>query len=219
MNGITDKTWIVYRHTSPDGKMYVGVTCKPPNRRWQNGTGYQNNKRFSADINLYGWDNFQHEVLLSGLSEANANLAEKIFIDYRKLTNPNNGYNLRAGGFRGYECSSETKQKISKANKGRLSGEKNPNYGKKHTKEAKLKMSMANKGKKIPQDVREKMSITLGKQVVALDINSNEVVSIFNSTRDAERQTGIPHTNIGECCRGIRKTAGGYKWEYTDKEK
>lgn len=219
MNGTTDKTWTVYRHTSPDGKMYVGVTCKPINRRWQNGTGYQNNKKFSADIDLYGWDNFQHEVLLTGLSHENACLAERMFIHYWGLTDPEKGYNLQTGGVRNYECSEETRRKISKAHKGKYVGEKNPNYGKKHTKEAKLKMSMANKGKEIPQDVREKMSITLGKQVVALNIDSNEVVSIYNSTRDAERQTGIPHTNIGECCRGIRKTAGGYKWKYTDKEK
>ena len=32
--------------------------------------------------------------------------------------------------------------------------------------------------------------------------------TIYSSTRDAERLTGIPHSNIGACCNGTRKSAG-----------
>ena len=35
--------YIVYRHTSPNGKMYVGITHLMPKRRWHNGRGYVHN--------------------------------------------------------------------------------------------------------------------------------------------------------------------------------
>ncbi len=41
-----------------------------------------------------------------------------------------------------------------------------------------------------------------------------ETGKIFNSTREAERQTRIDHSNISRVCRGVYKTAGGYHWEF-----
>jgi hypothetical protein len=38
---------------------------------------------------------------------------------------------------------------------------------------------------------------------------------IYPSTIEAERKTGIPHSNIIKCCSGERKSAGGYQWKYT----
>ena len=40
----------------------------------------------------------------------------------------------------------------------------------------------------------------------------------FISTRDAWRKTGINYTHISECANGKRKTAGGFKWGYAEKE-
>lgn len=34
---MTSKAWIVYRHTSPSGKVYIGITSDLPKRRWGNG--------------------------------------------------------------------------------------------------------------------------------------------------------------------------------------
>ena len=41
---------------------------------------------------------------------------------------------------------------------------------------------------------------------------------IYPSAREAERQTGINNGSIGKCCLGKRMTAGGYHWEFVDKE-
>lgn len=38
----------------------------------------------------------------------------------------------------------------------------------------------------------------------------------YSSIREAERVTGINHSNIGQVCRGKRKTAGGYLWLYEE---
>lgn len=32
--------YIVYKHTTPCGKVYIGITSKTPSQRWQNGKGY-----------------------------------------------------------------------------------------------------------------------------------------------------------------------------------
>lgn len=54
----------------------------------------------------------------------------------------------------------------------------------------------------------------LCKKVVQLD-EYNNVINVFDSTRDAERQTGIPHSSISCCCNSKKQnTAGGYCWKY-----
>lgn len=45
-------------------------------------------------------------------------------------------------------------------------------------------------------------------------------VAVYPSIQEASRQTGIPESSISCCCRGLYgfKTAGGYIWEYADKQ-
>ena len=49
------------------------------------------------------------------------------------------------------------------------------------------------------------------KEVVQLDLNDN-VLNVFKSMTQAERETGVSRRNISKCCNGKRKSAGGYKW-------
>lgn len=41
-----------------------------------------------------------------------------------------------------------------------------------------------------------------------------ETGEIFESTREAQRKTGIDHRNISKVCLGKQKTTGGYHWKY-----
>ena len=41
---------------------------------------------------------------------------------------------------------------------------------------------------------------------------------IYEALREAERQLGIPATNISRACKGKIKTAGGYHWEYVEEK-
>ena len=43
-----------------------------------------------------------------------------------------------------------------------------------------------------------------------------ETQKIYNSLREAERETGCPHTHISDCVRGKAETCGGYHWEYAN---
>lgn len=53
------------------------------------------------------------------------------------------------------------------------------------------------------------------KAVFQLDENG-EIINKWKSAREAERQTGALYQNIYKCCRGKRKTAGGYSWKYAE---
>lgn len=33
--------YFVYKHTFPNGKIYIGITDQKPERRWRNGIGYR----------------------------------------------------------------------------------------------------------------------------------------------------------------------------------
>lgn len=144
----------VYKHTTPNGKVYIGITSRKPEYRWNDGKGYKNNKHFDNAIKKYGWDNIKHEILYDGLEETQAKLMEISLIHYYKSNDPEYGYNITAGGdgVLGYKLSEEAKKKISISNSTRKisdeSKEKNrkAHLGKKHTQDSINKMKEKHKG-------------------------------------------------------------------------
>ncbi len=155
----------LYKHTSPSGKVYIGITCKNPKDRFRSGKGYVHNSYFYRAIKKYGWDNIEHKILLDGLTFQQAKKLEQWYIKYYNSNDLHYGYNLTLGGegclgykhseehkkyisekLKGRVLSEETKRKLSEANKGKFKGEKNPFYGKKHSIETKLRISEVNKG-------------------------------------------------------------------------
>lgn len=80
-----NKRWILYRHISPSGKVYIGITSKSnPNWRWQSGKGYTACTYFYNAILKYGWNNIKHEVLFEGLNEDTAKRLEIELIRHYK---------------------------------------------------------------------------------------------------------------------------------------
>lgn len=88
----------VYKHTSPSGKSYIGITKNNPEKRWKGGWGYYEQTKFFNAIKKYGWENFNHEVLETGLSLKKAWEREKYYI--AKFDSFGNGYNADEGGRR-----------------------------------------------------------------------------------------------------------------------
>lgn len=108
-----DNTYCVYKHTAPNGKVYIGVTRKKPNRRWNNGKGYIRNKHFYSAIQKYGWGNIKHEIVLEGLTKEQASQGERALIRLHKANDPAHGYNHTSGGYDGYELNDAQKRAIS----------------------------------------------------------------------------------------------------------
>lgn len=85
-------SYIVYKHTSPSNKVYIGITKFDPKYRWlNNGRGYRNQTIFFNAIIKYGWINFKHEILYTELSE------EKALDKEEELTRKYKSYDRRFG--------------------------------------------------------------------------------------------------------------------------
>lgn len=235
--------YTVYMHTSPSGKVYIGITSRGVERRWgYNGNGYYGQPFFSA-ILKYGWDNIKHEILYTNLTKAEAEEKE---IELIKLYNSNKseyGYNADNGGFSVGRCGEQTKKKISEAAKGRTpwnkgiprteeekrkmslshigktKGEKNGNYGKPMSEEAKRKSSEAHKGK-TPWNKDGGISDEQKNKI--REKNSKRIICIetgevFASISDASVHIGVTVTAVSNCLKGRTNRAGGYHWRYAEK--
>lgn len=89
--------WCVYKHTSPKGKSYIGITSLKPQYRWgKDGNRYKGQKKFYRAIKYYGWENFTHEVLKENLSQQSAWNWERYYVAF--YDSYYNGYNATEGG-------------------------------------------------------------------------------------------------------------------------
>lgn len=102
MKGNEMKEYCIYIHTFPNGKRYIGQTCQDPEKRWRGGLGYKECPAMYSAINKYGWDNIEHEVIMTGLTREQANKTECELIN--KYDSINSGYNLAIGGGNARGC-------------------------------------------------------------------------------------------------------------------
>jgi len=119
MKGKMANNYCVYKHTFPNGKVYIGQTKQVPERRWANGKGYQTELMQRA-IAKYGWENIRHEIMADGLSHDEANELEVSLIAKYKSTDEKYGYNLNIGGHYsslGRHQSKEHRSKIAQSHK------------------------------------------------------------------------------------------------------
>ena len=207
----TNKKYVVYSHTSPSGKYYIGITCQNTEERWgPHGHKYvtilKNGKlkhpHFGNAILKYGWDNFKHEILFSNLTEKEAKEKEKELIKEAKERGLS--YNLTDGGdgISGYKFSEEVLKKMSMLK-----------TGVKQTPETIAKRVAKNTGKKRTDEQKSKRS----KPVEQYDMDGNLIATYFG-VREAGRKTDINFSHIGDCCNNKhnRLTAGGFVWKWKD---
>lgn len=204
---------IIYKYTSPSGKIYIGQTVDERKRRRR----FLNlNEDYAGDkINnarkKYGPENFEYEViervecetrqdLIDGLNDLEVYYVEK-YDTFR------NGYNMSIGGegSSGYKMTEEQRERhIHRM----LTN--NPFKGRKHTEETKKMIGKAN-----------------GKPVLQIDKDTGEIIAEFESAKAAGEFFGKPRANseIVKVCRGYVSPSGrhyitalGYKWKYKIEE-
>lgn len=203
----------VYKHTTPDGKIYIGATGRDPAKRWQG--RYRSNAAFYEAITRFGWQNIAHEVLFTFETKEEAYQKERELIAFYQSNTPEKGYNLAAGGHgaTGIRRTAESKEKTRRAmigvkhtlarienqRKAALTVWKRPGYRQKMSELHKGKL----KGKESPSAV----------PVIQLSL-SGEFIREYECMRAAEEATGINRRMIGDVCRGRQKQTHGYKWQY-----
>ena len=132
---------IIYKTTNIiNGKIYIGKDEKNNPKYLGSGT------ILKLAIKKYGKENFKKEILEYCNNREFLCILEIYWIEKLQSKNPKIGYNIKNGGNGGYTYidNEEIKYKISK-NHADISGEKNPMFGKKHTDESRLKMSINTK--------------------------------------------------------------------------
>ena len=105
--------YVIYMHKNKiNGKVYVGQTKQKPEYRWNHGKGYDSCPAFYQAILKYGWDNFEHIILETGLNEDEANIKEQFYIEFYNSNDKLNGYNIQSGG-NVHSVTEESRQKSS----------------------------------------------------------------------------------------------------------
>lgn len=220
----------VYKHTAPNGKIYIGITSQDVEKRWLNGRGYQHNNFFDNAIKKYGWDNFIHEILFENLTKEQANSKEIELIAQYHSNDRKYGYNMSIGGEYsrlGRKHTEETKAKISQKRKGikmseehkqkqskRLKG-KAPIWCKAYnqTPEAKAKRKATIEQTGCMLGIHKGSKSAKAKAVKMFDLNGN-YIQTFGAMSEAQEKTNIDYGSIVKVCRGQRKSAGGFYWQY-----
>jgi len=57
-------------------------------------------------------------------------------------------------------------------------------------------------------------SIANSKSIKQISLETGECVQTYKSAREAHKVTGIAYQNISKVLRGLRKSAGGFYWEF-----
>lgn len=181
--------WKVYRHTTPDGLVYIGMTSQDNmNARFQNGYGYRNCTRFYSAISKWGWENIKHEILATGLTKSDARKLESEYISKFSADDIRHGYNQSPGG---YQMSKEIAHKISMAKRGKPNGKEG-----------------------LVGELCDHVGV-----VRQIDETTGETVKEYFGYYDMARKTGYAKTPVREAAIGLRKRAYGYKWSYEKRGK
>ena len=206
-----DKIYSVYIHTNKtNGKKYIGITFNIK-RRWRK-CEYKGCLKMHRAIEKYGWNNFEHEVVLCNLTKDEAEMFEIAMIKYYKTTDGKYGYNIQHGGSCSGKMSQESKDKISKANSGRV-----------HTQETREKLSKAFRGRVKTEEHKLKIKLSnIGKNSGKIAYNRKKVIcietkNVYDCIDDASKDTVATVGGIKNVVSGKNATAGNLHWMYYDK--
>lgn len=225
--------YCVYKHTTPSGKVYIGITSMDPLKRWKNGKGYELCTAFNRAIQKYGWPNIKHEILLTGLNKEEACFEEQRLICLYDSTNPEKGYNLTSGGEH-YEPNEEWRKRLSDSNK---------RYYQEHP-EARRRITERQKGTSQSEESKRKRSETMKQYFIdhpeqreqrgrsfrgkkrgaefskalgerkSKSIICIETGKIYKSLKEASESIGVRPTGISNMLHGRAKSCKGYTFAF-----
>lgn len=220
---------IIYKYTSPSGKVYIGQTMNEDRRKHC----FMNAKIYAGyAINMarlkYGPENFKYEVLMEyntnniDLLRKILNIFEVSYIIKFKSNDIKYGYNITTGGdlnTAGVKYTDEAREHCSIAQKKRFINKNNhPLYGRHHSEETKKKISEKAKGRKMSQNTKDAIYNATRKEVLQYDLYGN-LICEFKSIAEAANILNISRSGIGNCCCKRQNTSHGYIFKYKEVSK
>jgi len=253
---LTNVIGYIYKLTSPNGKVYIGQTINKKQRKYHYKTrNFKQQLKLWNESQKYNWKPYETfeiiEECLCGPNKQYLNEREQHWIKF--YDSFKNGLNCNEGGFGnlGYLASDETKQKMSDYHKNKppMSDEtkqllreinladKNPMFGKKHSKcsinkiikaktgfifseKSKIKMSESAKNKP-PMSYETKQllrDINLGNNFAnkpILEVNkTGDVIKRWESLSDCASDLNLNISGISKVLSGLSKTTKGHIFIY-----
>lgn len=212
----------IYKITNKiNGKIYIGKTLKTIEGRWKDHLKDYKRPRFErrplySAMKKYGVENFSIEEVEECSSEI---LSEReiYWIDF--YDSFRSGYNATKGGDGKPFIDEQEILKLWKDGKSLKDIAEVIGHSRAQTSQL-----LRNNGI-LSEDIIKRGHNKYYKSVKMIDINANQVLAIFPSTREAARylikelklspsNEGGISSHISEVCRGKRKTCQGYKWQY-----
>ena len=219
---VTKKMGVIYKITSPSGRLYVGKTHDLRKRVNAYKCDVRKNRKdlkLHNSLRKYGWDAHILEVIEE---------VEDAMLDEREIYwiaelntycyKNSRGLNMTLGGDgqrSTWMHDLERRRKQSKV----FSGAGNPFYGKTHTEETRRKlakvMSERNKkqGIKIPEWGAEKGRDTIRRKILCYDLQGN-FVKEYKSLSAASDELKIHHSTISDSLQKRKSQAKGYVFRY-----
>lgn len=204
-----------------NNKIYVGSTHKSFNMRFKTHINLLNTNKHENSLLQNAWNKYGNDCFVFEIIESFDDIDVKVLlslegyyiIQYNSL-NRKYGYNICSVGKSRYGTKWNNESKRKRCGKGNPMfemghlriGELNPMYGKTLTQTHKDKMSKSLMGRD-----NSIVGQQLSKPVIMLDTNKN-ILNEYLSYSDALNKTKILH--ISEVCNGLRKSAGGYLWQW-----
>lgn len=195
---------IVYKYTSPSGKVYVGQTCRESLRKLQHRNCAERgvNTAFYRAVRKYGFSALTYEVIVADVPDYMIDAFERYWINYYNSCH-GKGYNSDDGGSRG-RPNQATRDRIRSTLKGTVQSIET-----KSKRNAKLKGLKRTKEQK---DRYRKCQEHAYKRVLCVETGIT-----YGSVAEAQRALGVLRSHIGAVCVGKRKSTLGYTWKWDNK--
>ena len=215
-----ENRFIVYKHTNKiNGKVYIGQTCRKylSMRYGKNGEGYINSPYFYNAIQKYGWDNFEHEIIHTDLTQEEADIKEKELIKLYRSDEKEYGYNLQSGGHTN-NMTEEIKNNISRSNLNRLQNNRNQtgeSFSEQHREKLRQK-SLQQEHKKITEEQRKKISSSVQhtrNSIFGMYDDNNNLIKVFLTIKDILSFLNLRDDGELRKARKTGKKYHGYYWQ------
>lgn len=204
----------IYKITNKlNGKIYIGKTIYTIEKRWNEHKSCVLHNREKTPLHIamqkYGCDNFTIEQI-EECSDDIVNEKEIYWIAY--YNSYHNGYNATLGGEGAAKC--DDYNLIYNL----WSLGKNVSEIANITNHSRTTIqSILNKNNISIEERKIRANRQKGKITIQRDKDTNEILNIFSTAGEAAKFLGKDRaSHIQDCCRGRRKTAYGFKWEYIE---